>query len=233
MLRERHSAGLDMNESGRKYFDACYPDYDAQNKPAKISFYLNLVRRYVREGEDIFELGVGLGKFIRAAQGCYKVSGCDPNGYAVAETSRMTPAARIFTGSFETIQCVSAPAAVVSWDVLEHVPELNRALQAIRSRLAPGGILIAVVPVYDGPLGWLVGLLDRDPTHVWKRSRRWWYNMIKESGFELIEHGGILRKMLFGKCYLHWTRPRWIWRWAGSAVYFAARKTEIKELPNK
>jgi SAM-dependent methyltransferase len=60
----------------------------------------------------------------------------------------------------------AAGAVVVSWDVLEHIEPLDDALKTIYDRLADNGILIGVVPVYDGPLGWLVHRMDRDPTHL-------------------------------------------------------------------
>lgn len=65
-------------------------------------------------------------------------------------------------------------------------------------------IALIVVPVYDGPLGWLVKKLDNDPTHIHKRSRAFWLDLI-EKYFELVEWRGVFRMLFFGKFYLNLT----------------------------
>jgi SAM-dependent methyltransferase len=112
---------------------------------------------------------------------------------------------------------------VVAWDVLEHIPDLDDALGVLHARLEPSGVLVAVVPVYDGPLGWLVERLDRDPTHVAKWTRRQWVAALERHGFEVLATGGVLRRLMFGRWYVHLTRPARLWRRAGSAFWFAAR----------
>ncbi len=214
-----------MNNPGQVYFDTNYPNYDAQNSSHKLLFYLDLMRRWVPENKTVFELGTGLGNFLQVASSHYSCLGCDPNEFAVEKTSQKVPRASLFTGSYESIPETSAIDAIVSWDVLEHIPDLDRALDTIFQRLPANGFLLGVVPVYDGPLGILVRILDHDPTHVWKCSRGWWINKLKEKGFEPVEYGGILRKLILNKHYLHWTRPQWLWRPAGCAFYFAARKS--------
>ena len=44
----------------------------------------------------------------------------------------------------------------------------------VRSLLRPGGLFVFVVPTYDGPLGPIVHLLDRDPTHIHRTNRKFW-----------------------------------------------------------
>lgn len=208
---------------GREYYDQHYPDYVRQNSPGKLAFYLSLVRRWTPRGASLFELGVGLGVFLEQAAAEYACSGADINAFGVEETRRRVPAARLTVGSHEQIPTAPAPAAVVAWDVLEHLPDLDAALDTIRARLAPGGVLIAVVPVYDGPLGWLVELLDKDETHVSKWGRGRWLDTLRRHGFEVVEYGGIIRRLVAGR-YLHLTGPQWLLRGTGSALYFVARK---------
>jgi SAM-dependent methyltransferase len=208
---------------GEAYYVENYPDYAAQNPPRKLAFYRRLLRRHVPPGARLFELGVGLGLFLEAVRDEYECAGCDINVFGVERTRGRTGLERLRVGGVEVLDGEPAPDVVTSWDVLEHLPDLDGALRAIHARLAPGGVLIGVVPVYDGPLGWLVELLDKDPTHVTKQGRDFWLRKLGEAGFEVREWGGILRKLI-GPRYVHLTGPQPLLRRIGSAVYFVARK---------
>jgi len=211
--------------TGADYYRSNYTDYERQTSRSKLRFYKQLVARWVPAGARVFELGVGQGHFLAEAAGTWEVEGVDPNAFGVEQTRRRVPGARVRVGSVEQLSESEPPHAVVSWDVLEHLPELRRGLETIHARLADGGLLIAVVPVYDGPLGWLVALLDKDPTHVSKLGRDKWVRVLEAAGFEVVERGGILRKLLLSRWYVHLTRPQRVLRRAGSALYFVARKT--------
>ena len=58
--------------------------------------------------------------------------------------------------------------AIVAFDVIEHVPDLDAIAKFVHSELDAHGVFVFVVPVYDGPLGGLVRRLDKDPTHMQK-----------------------------------------------------------------
>jgi SAM-dependent methyltransferase len=206
------------------YYRDNYQDYERQASPAKLDFYMQLLSRWVPAGARVFELGVGQGNFLARAKAAYRVEGVDVNEFGVKQTRARVPEARIEVGSFERIPREDPPNAVVAWDVLEHLPELDVGLRAIHAALPPAGVLAAVVPVYDGPLGWLVRRLDHDPTHVSKLGRGDWLARLAGAGFRVLEHGGILRKLVAGRAYVHLVRPQAVLRAAGSALYFVARK---------
>jgi SAM-dependent methyltransferase len=166
---------------------------------------------------------VGLGLFLETIGSEYDCAGCDVNTFGVEQTRGRTGLERLHVGSTETLSLEPAPDVVVAWDVLEHLPDLDGALRTIHTHLAAGGHLIGVVPVYDGPLGWLVHWLDKDPTHVTKQSRRFWLRKLAGSGFAVREWGGILRRLV-GSHYVHLTRPQPLLRRLGSAVYFVAQR---------
>jgi len=205
------------------YYADNYIDYAKQNPPHKIRFYTDLVERWVEKGERIFELGVGLGIFLERATEIFDCRGCDINRYGVETTRKKFPQVPLFEGSYECIPTDPPPKAVVCWDSLEHFPDLDAALNSIFTKLPERGCLIGVVPVYDGPLGWLVRLLDKDPTHVTKISRKEWLSRLNQHGFDVPEYGGIIRKLI-GSHYFHLVRPQIILKCCGTAIYFVARK---------
>ncbi len=215
-----------MAVAGADYYETQYGDYERQNPDAKLSFYLDLVRAHVAPGGRAFELGVGLGRFLERASREFDCAGVDSNPHGVARTrERVGVGVTVEVGSCEDIPAAPATDAVVAWDVLEHIPNLDHGLSTVRERLVVGGCLIGVVPVYDGPLGFVVRALDHDPTHVWKLGRAEWHERLTRCGFEIADWGGILRKLVLGRYYAHITRPQWLLRSVGSAIYFVARKT--------
>ena len=198
-------------------------DYERQTSDEKLEFYMSLVRKWIPKGQPIFELGVGMGHFLQSASSEYRCGGCDVNRFGVQCARSKLQGLLVEEGSYECIPTNPEQAAIVSWDVLEHLPDLKEGLAAIYSKLPAGGFLIAVVPVYDGPLGWLVRLLDRDPTHVSKLGRWEWLQLLKEHGFQEREYGGILRKLV-GTKYIHITGPQAILRYCRNALYFVVQK---------
>jgi len=213
----------DLFPSQHSYYTDNYIDYEKQNPPHKIRFYMELVERWVRKGELIFELGVGLGVFLERASEKFACQGCDINRYGIETSRRKLPQVPLSEGSYECIPTNPPPKAVVCWDILEHLPDLDTALNSIFLKLPKGGCLIGAVPVYDGPLGWLVHLLDKDPTHVTKVSRKEWLRRLSQHGFDVPEYGGIIRKLV-GSHYFHFVRPQIILKSCGTALYFVARK---------
>lgn len=211
-----------MVAGGREYYAENYPDYEQQNSAAKLDFYMQLVRGFAPKGADLFELGVGMGNFVARASAEYRCTGSEVNDFGLAEARRRAPSASLLAGSYEQIPRERPPTLVVAWDVLEHLPDLDEALACIRARLAAPGYLIAVVPVYDGPLGGLVRALDRDPTHLSKWSRTAWLEALEKHQFSVVDWGGIVRRLAFGRFYLHVTRPRALLRRVGSAIWFVA-----------
>lgn len=211
--------------SGAAYYADNYRDYERQNSDRKLSFYMQLLDRWLKPGSEIFELGCGLGLFLEKAAARYKCVACEPNPHGAEVSRERVPNVIVHEGSFECIPIQPAPRAVVAWDVLEHIPDLDGALETIHSRLEPGGFLIAVVPVYDTVLGPITRRLDRDPTHVWKLSRQDWLDRVRARGFEIVEWGGIIRRLVGGRWYLHLTRPRFLLRHCCSAIYFVANKS--------
>ncbi|HYK90306.1 MAG TPA: class I SAM-dependent methyltransferase [Acidobacteriota bacterium] len=188
----------------RAYFEGQYRDYEHQNPARKLEYYSRLARIAVGEQSRprILDVGCAYGLFLSHLDSNWEKYGEDASEYAIRRATERSPSIRFgvavhgehpFAGPFDV---------VTAWDVLEHVVELDELLMWICGNLAPGGALVFVVPVYDGPTGPVIRLLDRDPTHVHKRGRRFWLELASGS-LRLMEWWGIYRFLLPGGPYLH------------------------------
>jgi SAM-dependent methyltransferase len=121
----------------------------------------------------------------------------------VKEARRVLPAkVPLLVSSLDTLSLRRRFDVVAAFDVIEHIPALSSAFESAHRLLEPGGLFVFTVPVYDGPLGWLVHRLDKDPTHVHKRGRDFWLGQL-EPRFELLRYTGVWRYFLPGGVYLN------------------------------
>jgi SAM-dependent methyltransferase len=215
---------------GRDYYQQNYPNYRIQTSRRKLDFYMKILNRWLKPGASVFELGVGCGDFLVQARSRYQVSGCDINPYGLQCARGKLAGVPLFLGSCQTLPQDGSLAAVLAWDVLEHLENLPEALERIKKALSGEGLLIGIVPVYDGPLGWLVCRLDHDLTHLSKWGRGQWADLLTGHGYRILETGGVIRKLVLNRWYLHWTWPRGLMRRIGSAFYFVACKAEFQPI---
>lgn len=164
---------------GAEYFNEVYRDYAAQNPKEKLAYYSGLVRAAAGSvpAPRLLEIGCGPGFFLDALGPGWERFGTDISEWAVGEAKRRVPGASLQTAPAERIPFDGPFRVVAAFDVLEHLQDPEAVVSSIAAKLEPGGGLVFVVPVYDGPLGPIVRLLDRDPTHVQKRSRRFWLDL--------------------------------------------------------
>jgi SAM-dependent methyltransferase len=189
---------------GEEYYQQNYRSYDRQNPDYKLDYYRDCVERYRdrRLPKRIHDIGCGPGHFLRRLPGDWAIHGSDINTFAVDRASAAMPRGRFRLGAGALDALFEEPFAVVTaFDVLEHVPDIEAAGRAIAAQLLAGGVLIFVVPVYDGLSGPIVHALDRDPTHVHKRGRGFWLDWASRH-FDLIQWEGLVRYLLPGG-YLH------------------------------
>ena len=181
-------------------------------------------------GNRVLEIGAGLGnitsKMIPRAS--YSPSDIDPL-YLDYLTNRFANYASIdvrkvdlekdadfdeVVGSFDTVLCLN---------VLEHVPDSDRALRNMYRALEPGGNAIILVPRGQ----WLYGSLDRVLEHVKRYSPTDLSDSCARAGFDIERlisfnrvgvlpwflNGRILRKTRFGKFQLKiYDSLVWLWR---------------------
>lgn len=202
-----------------KYFAAVYGDYERQNPVAKSRHYLDILVRHGAQG-SLLDIGCFCGRFVEIAKEQFACTGMDINPEVVAEAARRVPGVTFIEGRLPDIPC-NGLDVITLLDVIEHVPDPSEALQSVYDALKPGGISLLVIPVYDGPLGWLVKALDHDPTHIHKCSRKFWLELVS-SRFKLLEWHGVFRKLFFRRIYLN--IPTHCLRSIAPAIILAVRK---------
>ena len=194
------------------YFSTVYRNYAAQNPQRKLRFYRRLLDQH--PGGRILDMGCAFGAFLWTLGAQWTRYGIDMSAHALRSAPMRVAVASAdalpFTGEFD---------AITAFDTLEHVPNLD-AVGRFIATLKPGGIFVMVVPVYDGPLGWLVRLLDHDETHIHKQSRKWWLEWVGNH-LDVKSWQGIFR-YLVGTYYVHWP-TRWF-RSIAPAIVIVARK---------
>jgi len=108
---------------------------------------LALLRAAMPPPARLLDVGAGRGRFVAAARAAgYVASGLEPSrrgveaardAYGIGLERVTLEAARVEPGSID---------ALTLWHVLEHAHDPGAALRAVRSWLAPGGVLLVGVP---------------------------------------------------------------------------------------
>ncbi len=208
---------------GQDYFTSIYRHYEAQNPAYKLAYYQRLLAEAAPTCDKprILEIGCAFGKFLTSLDSRWEKCGVDVSDYAIGIAKRNNPAATFVAADGIAIPFKGPFQAIVSFDVLEHIPDLEAVACYVDENLAPGGIFIFVVPVYDGPLGWLVNLLDPDPTHIHKNGRKSWLSWASQR-FTVEGWSGIFRYLLPYGPYVNW--PTRLLRNQAPAIAIIARK---------
>ncbi len=211
----------------RAYYENQYRDYEKQNPVRKLRFYRTLAER-AAAGDPrprILDFGCAFGLFLAQLNAGWDRFGFDASEYAIGRARELVPNVQFevsgpgiypFTGPFDII---------TAFDVFEHIPALDATMAWVDSNLKSGGGLIFVVPVYDGPTGPLIRILDRDPSHVHRKSRDFWLRLAGD-GYELLDWYGIYRYLLPGGVYLHAVTRRWR-RWT-PAIACVLRRDRVR-----
>ena len=188
---------------GASYFAEAYgPHYARRNPPRKWRAFLREIARF-RTAGDLLDVGCAYGLFLREASRLYRCGGCDISAHALGVARRLLPPEiPLFAARLGELPTGRRYDIVTCFDILEHVSDLDRALADVRAHLRPGGILVATMPVYDGPLGWLVDRLDHDETHVHRRGRDFWMQRFG-AHFTVRRCTGIWRYFALHRWYLN------------------------------
>jgi Methylase involved in ubiquinone/menaquinone biosynthesis len=209
----------------KDYFDAFYTDYARQNPRHKLDFYKELVDdakgSIAQSRPRLLDIGCAFGFFLSCIDTTWQRYGIDISAYAIDQARRRVPEAHLMVSNATMLPFKEKFDMIVAFDILEHVPRLETASASILSKLAPGGYFIFVVPVYDGPTGPIIRLLDRDTTHVQKKSRNFWLRWTS-TYFDLCQWQGVFRYLFPFGTYIH--VPTKLLRRLTPAIAVVARK---------
>jgi 2-polyprenyl-3-methyl-5-hydroxy-6-metoxy-1,4-benzoquinol methylase len=221
---------VDGESYGEAYYSTIYRNYFRQNPAHKLEFYRSIVEGHtpLRRPTRILDVGCGLGGFLACLRRSdpertrWDLTGVDVSQFAIATNTSKFPDEAFEACAAENILELGKTFDVITaFDVLEHLDSPDSAASAIASCLSDHGSLVLVVPVYDGPLGPIVRLLDNDESHVQLQSRQWWLHWISKH-FEVTGWQGIFRMLMPWGQYVH--LPTHVLRRVSPAVLITARK---------
>ncbi len=156
-------------ESGDESFYESLQKFDwyyMQDKPE-----FEIVIPWLKEADSVLEVGAGTGSFAEYAE-LKRYTGLEFNDAAISEAYRQGR-----TLLKESIQQHASKGgqydAVVCFQVLEHVPNVQEFLKNCIDCVKPGGRLIVAVPSHDGFCGSTTNnALDMPPHHITHWSKR-------------------------------------------------------------
>lgn len=174
--------------------------------------------------KNALDAGCADGAFLASARSRFPQTvwrGCEVSTYALEKARSSLPGMTLLQGSATALPFSDAELDLVTaFDVLEHVTDLPRAVDELARVLTANGLLVASVPVYDGPVGWIVRLLDKDPTHVHKCARKFWLEDRFTERFEMVRWQGLWRYYL-GR---YWHARATVGRQLSPAIVMAWRR---------
>jgi len=158
--------------------------------------WMKNIRKYKASGK-LLDVGCGQGFFLACVEKYYDVYGIDISEYAIREAKQRTTQVKLSVGDVTDLDYKNDYFDIVTcFDLLEHLPDPELALQEFYRILKKDGIVIIRVPNTDS-IGarwkkeeWFG---HRDKTHASLLSNEEWLSLLKESGFEILEvfHDGL------------------------------------------
>jgi len=151
---------------------------------------VKIIHKYKEVGK-LLDIGCGPGFFLAYAGKYYDVYGIDISEYAIRKAKQRTQTAKLSIGDAANLDYKNDYFDIVTcFDLLEHLPDPELALQEFYRILKNEGILIIRVPNTDS-IGarwkkeeWFG---HRDKTHASLLSSEEWLDLLKDNSFEILE----------------------------------------------
>jgi 2-polyprenyl-3-methyl-5-hydroxy-6-metoxy-1,4-benzoquinol methylase len=153
-------------------------------------WFKKLALRWLERGTDgrrLLDVGCGPGTFLLVArQEGWDVAGIEPAQEAASKAIAL--GLNVFQGYVKDYAALSPSPfdAIVSFEVLEHVPNPVEVLQGMRALLKPGGMLVLSVPNLDDPYCLKQQIaLAMPPIHINFFNRRSLGKALQKAGFAI------------------------------------------------
>ena len=188
-----------------QYFDTAYgKSYERRNPRYKWRSFLRKILKF-RSSGSLLEAGCGFGLFLKEAMEHFTCTGSDISDYAISQARKRLPDdVVLYSGVLDDIDIHLRFDVITCFDVLEHIPDLNTALDNIEHLLRPVELLVFTVPVYDGPVGSLVQKMVQDDTHLHNEGRDFWLKLLTSTTFNTIYWAGVWRYFMFKRIYVNY-----------------------------
>jgi SAM-dependent methyltransferase len=147
---------------------------------------LQVVERHVRQAR-LLDLGCWVGFLLAEARDRgWDVVGVEPSQWAVEQARARGLDVR--QGQIEDVDLDGGFAAVVMGDVVEHLPEPAATLDRVARLLAPGGVLVLMLPDAGSRVARLLGARwwSVVPTHVQYFTRGSLTRLLQRTGWEVL-----------------------------------------------
>jgi len=168
------------------------PDYMIADleRMARATNYSAWLQRLVMPelGQRVIEVGCGIGNFTGMLLSREAVAAVDIDPAGVARLAQRYPG----QANLRAFVCEPGspafadlarwqPDSCVCLNVLEHIPDDTRALQAMASVLVPGGVIVLLVPAFQA----LYGPIDRNLSHCRRYSRKSLVKLAQVTGLRI------------------------------------------------
>ncbi len=168
------------------YTEHYYAQHGLAGDRTALWWYARLLRRLRPRGGRALDFGCGTGHLLRRLSDHFEAYGYDASPEARG-VCRMTASDAVVLEEWESLPAAHFDA-IVSLHTLEHLAQPRPVLEGLARRLAPGGLLLFVVPNPGGLGHRLKGrrwFAYRDPTHVSVLSRGEWLTMARRCGLSV------------------------------------------------
>lgn len=152
--------------------------------------WVKIIQKYKASGK-LLDVGCGEGFFLAYAGRYYDAHGIDISEYAIREAKYRANQVTISLGDATNLDYKNESFDIVTcFDLLEHLPDPQLAIQEFYRVLKNNGIVIIRVPNTDS-IGARLKKEEwfghRDKTHISLLSNEEWIDLLKTNGFEILE----------------------------------------------
>ena len=154
-----------------------------------LKWKLELIQKYARtRDKTILDYGCGTGDFLKACKdNHWSVTGVEPSEKARIRAAEQTH--EKISASLREVE-VKEFNTITLWHVLEHIEDLNNALQQLKDKLSPTGTLLIAVPNHSSWDGAHYGQhwAGYDvPRHLWHFTQETMKTLLTKNNLKLVE----------------------------------------------
>jgi SAM-dependent methyltransferase len=163
-----------------------YAGHGLEGDRIALWYYARVTRRLAPAGGRVLDFGCGTGHLLRRLSRTFDAFGYDTNSPARSQC-RVTAPDAVVLEEWQSLEPESFDA-IVSLHTLEHIEKPGNTIEALTSKLVPGGALLFVVP---NPSGWGHQLkkggwfAHRDQTHCSLLSQGAWLTLARRAGLQI------------------------------------------------